>query len=162
MLPENNNRKKYAIIVIADGFEETAVTDFISLLREAGLCVKTVGLTSGLIGSAHGAWLMPDLTLTDLDLLINTMSISVIILLEGRKGLSRLETDPRVHRLLRQVVAQHGQIATSFEGLHALQTAAIWGNRHEKIDDAKETTVILRAPEQSLEAFARDLIWRLK
>ncbi len=138
------------------------MTVFINLLRQAGLCVKSVGLTSGLIDGAHGMWQMPDLTLTDLDLLINTMSISVIILLAGRQSLARLETDLRVHRLLRRVVAQRGQIATSREGLRVLRAAAMWGNEPGDVNNNRGTLVILRDPEQSLEAFARDLLRRLK
>ena len=159
---ENNDRKKYALVVIADGFEETAVTVFINLLRQASLCVKSVGLTSDLLSSANGMWLMPDLTLTDLDLLINTMSICVVILPEGRQSLVKLETDLRVHRLLRQVVAQRGQIVTSREGVRVLQAAAMWGNEQVDANDDRGVSVILRDPGQSLEAFARDLVRRLK
>lgn len=159
---DDNNQKRYALVVIADGFEETAATVFISLLRQAGLYVKSVGLTKGLIGGAHGMWLMPDLTLTDLDLLINTMSICVVILPEGRQSLVKLETDLRVHRLLRQVVAQRGQIVTSREGVRVLQAAAMWGNEQVDANDDRGVLVILRDPGQSLEAFARDLVRRLK
>ena len=162
MLSEGNNQKRYALVVIADGFEETAVTVFINLLRRIGLCVKSVGLTSDLISGAHGMWLIPDLNLTDLDLLINTMSISAIILLAGRQGLVRLENDPRVHRLLRQVVEQRGQIATNREGLRVLRAAAMWDNESGDANDDRGASVILRNPGQSLEAFARDLVRRLK
>jgi len=161
MIHKDNNQKRCALVVIADGFEETAVTIFLSVMRQAGLCVKSVGLTSGLIGSAHGVWLMPDLTLTDLDLLINTTPISAVILPEGRQSLSRLEADPRVHRLLRQVVAKRGQIATSQEGLRVLRAAAMWDDEPE-VDNGRGTLVLLREPGQSLETFARDLVRRLK
>lgn len=81
----------------------------LSLLRQAGLCVKSVSLTSGLVGGAHGVWLMPDLTLADLDRLTATTSINVVILPEGSQSLARLEADARVHRLLRQVAVRGGQ-----------------------------------------------------
>lgn len=162
MLPEDTNQERCALVVIADGFEETEVTVFLSLMRQAGLCVKSVGLTSGLIGSARGVWLMPDLTLTDLDRFTKTTSISAIILPEGGQSLARLEADPRVHRLLRQVVAQQGRIATSQEGLRVLRAAAMWGNEPGEADDGRGTSVLLREPGQSLETFAQDLVRRLK
>jgi hypothetical protein len=156
------NQKRCALVVIADGFEEMEVTVFISILRQAGLCVKSVGLTSGLVGSAHGVWLMPDLTLIDLDRLTNITSISAVILPDGRQSMSRLETDPRVHRLLRQVVAQQGQIATSREGLRVLRAAAVWGNEPGEAGADQRMPVLLREPGQSLETFVRDLARRLK
>jgi hypothetical protein len=158
---EETKQKKCALIIIADGFEETEVTVFLSLMRQAGLHVKSVGLTSGLISSARGVWLMPDLILTDLDLLINTTPINVIILPEGKQSLARLEADPRVHRLLRQVVAQRGQIVTSQEGLRVLRAAAMWESASGAADDDRGTPVLLREPGQSVETFARDLARRL-
>jgi hypothetical protein len=134
----------------------------LSLLRQAGLCVKSVGLTSGLIGSAHGIWLMPDLTLADLERLSNTTFISVVILPAGRQSLARLEADPRVHRLLRQVIAQRGQIVTSHEGLRVLRAAAVWASEAGEADDGQKVPVLLRKPKQPLEVFAQDLIQSLK
>jgi len=151
-------RQECAFVVIADGFDETETVLVLSLLRQAGLCVKSVGLTSGLVGGTHGVWIMPDLTLTDLDLMKSFMSIRVVILAEGRESLSRLEADPRVHRLLRQVVAQRGQIVTSREGLRVTQAAMVCGNKPGEINEA----VLLRESGALPEAFFRDLIRRLK
>ena len=162
MFVKDSNQKSCVLIIIADGFEETETIVFLSLFRQAGLCVKSVGLTSGLISSAHGVWLMPDLTLTDVDRLIHTMFISVVILPEGRESLARLERDPRVHRLLRQVVAQRGQIVTGREGLRVPRAAAVWVGEADKDDDERRMPVLLREPGQSLEVFAQDLIYRLK
>jgi len=155
-------RQRCALIFLADGFEEAEAIVTLSLLRQAGLCVKSVGLTTGLVSSAYGVWLMPDLTLGDLDRLTNTTSISAVILPGGRQSLARLENDPRVHRLLRQVVAQGGQIVTSREGLQVPRAAAVWVNETVEADDDQRMPVLLRDPGQSPEAFARDLIRRLK
>lgn len=159
-MSDKDGKRRCALIIVADGFEETEAIVFISLLRQAGLCVKSVGLTSGLVGSAHGVWLMPDLTLADLEHLTNT--ISVIILPGGRQSLARLEDDPRVHRLLRQVVAQQGQIVTSPEGLRVTRTAAVWTNESGETCDERGGSVIVREPGQSAETFARDLVQRLR
>lgn len=150
------------LVIVADGFEETEVIAFMSILRQAGLCVKSVGLTSGLVSSIHGVWLMPDLTLADIDDLIDTKSVSAVILPGGRQNLSRLKADPRVHRLLRQVVAQRGRIVTNSEGLQVPRAAAIWTNAPVEMDENPELPVLLRKPEQSPEAFAQYLAQRLK
>ncbi len=49
-----------ALIILADGFEEIEAIVFLSLWRQAGLYIQSVGLTSGLVGGAHGIWMMPD------------------------------------------------------------------------------------------------------
>jgi len=154
--------QRCALVVLADGFEEAEAIIFLSLLRQAGLYVKSVGLTSGLVGGAHGVWLMPDLTIANLDGPTDTTPISVVILPEGRQSLTRLEADPRVHRLLRRVVAQRGQIVTSSDGLQVVRAAGVLFNELGVIDDDRAMPVLLRKSEQSLETFARDLIRRLK
>ncbi len=132
----------------------------LSLLRQAGLCVKSVGLTSGLIGSACGVRLMPDLALADLDHLSSGTYISIVILPAGKQSLVRLETDPRVHRLLRRVVAQHGQIVTGPEGLRVPRAAALWVSKPG--GDDQRLPVLLRNPNQSTQVFVQELIQRLK
>lgn len=149
-------------MVIADGFEEAETIVMLSVLRQAGLCVKSVGLTNGLVSGAHGVWLMPDLALADLNRLIDTTAIKLIILPEGDQSLARLEADPRVHQLLRQVVARRGQIVTSPEGLRVPRAAAVWVNESEEDSDDQRATVLLRDPGQSPETFAQDLVRRLK
>ncbi len=101
------------LVVMTNGFDETETIAMISVLRQAGLCVKSVGLASGLVGSAHGLWIMPDLTLSDLDDWMKTKFIRLVILPENEQSLARLEIDPRIHKILRHVVAQKGQIAVS-------------------------------------------------
>ena len=154
-------RQSCALVIVAEGFDESETIPILSLLRQAGLCVKSVGLTSGLVGSAHGVWIMPDLTLAELEQLNSTISVSVIILPDGRQSLARLEADPRVHRLLRQVVAQRGRIVTSREGLRVPRAAALWGSESQEVD-SERVTVLLREPEQSPEIFVQNLIRILK
>jgi hypothetical protein len=163
--PKHNPKhtsKQCALVILADGFEETETIGLLSLLRQAGLHVKSVGLTSGLVSSAHGIWLKPDLTLTDVERLNGGMFISLVILPAGSESLDRLETDPRVHKLLRRVVARHGQIVTSREGLRIPRAAAVWIDDLEAADTERRMPVLLREPGQSLETFVHDLIRRLK
>ena len=86
----------------------------------------------------------------------------MVILPGGKQNLARLEADPRVHRLLRQVVARRGQIVASAEGLWVPCVAAVWHNEPDEPNDVPGMPVILRKPGQSLEALAQDLIRRLK
>jgi putative intracellular protease/amidase len=163
ILPAKEIRQKSCtLLILADGFEETSALGFLSALRQAGLCVKSVALTSGLVNSIHGVWVMPDLTMADLDQLIATTSISAVILPEGSQSLAKLTADPRIHRLLRQVAAQRGHIVTSHAGLQVLRVAAVWTAKTEGTFDSQRMSVILREPGQPLRAFAQDLIRRLK
>lgn len=153
-------RKSCALLILADGFEEASTLGFLSVLRQAGLYVKSVALTSGLVGSIHGVWVMPDLTIADLDQLIATTFVSAVILPEGSQSLAKLAADPRVHRLLHQVAARRGYIVTSRAGLQVLQAAAVQANG--KASDDHIARVLLRKPDQPPKAFAQDLIQRLK
>jgi putative intracellular protease/amidase len=161
-LSANDTSQTCAIVLLADGFEETDAIVVLGLLRQAGLYVKSLGLTSGLICSAHGVRILPDLTFDDLDRLAESTAISMVILPEGRNGLARLEADPRVHRLLRQVAAERGYIVTSAEGLRVPRAAAIWNNEPRETDNDHRMPVILREPGESLEGLALSLIRRLK
>jgi putative intracellular protease/amidase len=155
---KQTSQEQCILILVADGFQERDAIILLSLLRQAGLCVKSVGLASGLVGGAHGVWLMPDLTLAALDRWTSAASISVVILPQGRQSLNRLETDPRVHKLLRQIVAQNGQIVTSHEGLGVLRAAALWSDELEQTADDHNMPVLLREPGQSPETLAQRLI----
>jgi hypothetical protein len=76
-----------------------------------------------------------------------------VILPGGEKHLARLEIDPRVHRLLRQVIAEQGQIIASFEGRQVLRAAAVRGDHL-----GEENQVFLGESGETPEAFAQDVI----
>jgi hypothetical protein len=149
------------LVVMANGFVETETISIISILRQAGLCVKSVGLASGLVGGAHGLWIMPDLTLSDLDDLMKTKFVRMVVLPESEQSLARLEIDPRIHKFLSQVVAQKGQIAVGPRGMQLLRAASLPGN---KLDDERldcTSCLLIQKSGQSPEAFAHDLVRRL-
>ena len=154
--------QRCALLILAAGFEEAETAAILSLLRQAGLCAKSVSLVSGLVGGAHGVWFMPDLTLIDLDQLNHPFRISAVILPSGQHSLTKLEADPRVHKLLRQVVANRGHIITDREGLRVVRAAAVWCNEPEDIHDDLSMAIILRKPEEPPGVFVRDLVRRLK
>ncbi len=149
------------LVVMTNGFDEAETITMISILRQAGLCVKSMGLASGLVGSAHGLWIMPDITLSDLDDLVKTKFIRLVVLPENEQSLARLETDPRIHKILRQVVTQKGQIAVGPRGLQLLRAASAQSRELDGncLDYADH--LLVHRPDQSPEAFAYDLIHHL-
>lgn len=149
------------LMIVANGFEEIEAVTLLSTLRQAGLCVKAVALTSGLVGGLHGVWLMPDLALADLDRLIEITRISLVILPVSQQSLASLAVDPRVHRLLRQIVTQDGQIAATPDGLAMLQTADIYPTPLTKSGAHLEEPILRRDPTMSPQLFAQMLIRRL-
>ncbi len=152
---------KYALAIVAEGFEEMETIMILASLRQAGQCIKLVGLTSGPVSSLHGIWLLPDLTLADLSTATGDRPVDAVLLPAGEQTLSRLEIDPRIHRLLRQVAAQGGKVIASREGLRVLRSAGLWGNSRPDQPAGNEPSVLMREPEQSVESFARDLVRRL-
>lgn len=149
------------LIIIADGFDELETIIWLSKLRQAGLSVKSVGLTNGLVGGIHGIWLMPDLTFADLDHLLKTTAINLVVLPGGGQSLGRLEADPRVHKLLRQVIAQQGQIVTTTEGLLISQIAAVWPNVSGDAKNNQAEPILLCDSATSPDVFVQGLIQQL-
>jgi 4-methyl-5(b-hydroxyethyl)-thiazole monophosphate biosynthesis len=149
------------LILIADGFEETETIIWLSLVRQAGLCIKSVGLTRGLVSGAHGISLKSDLALSELEPWLNTTAIRAVILPGGEASLARLEADPRTHKLLRRVVEQNGQIVTGSDCMPMVQAAARRGSQLREIDDDRPAPLLVCDPERSLEVLVQDLIRRL-
>ncbi len=149
-----------ALIIIADGFDESETVTILSALREAGIYTKSVGLTSGLIHGAHGIWLMPDCTLADVYETINMNKVCLVVLPGGEQTLARLEPDPRLHRILRRALENAGTIATSAQGARVLRIAL---GQNADTRDVMEHQIMLRnGLEQSVDRFAGELVRRLE
>ena len=123
------------------------------------MCTKSVGLMSGYIKGSHGILIKPDSTLTNLHRVITMASIKLVVLPGGEQGVSRLESDPRVHELLRRVVAQQGIIATGVGGARILRAAALCNNSSTETD-RQHPLILSRTHDQSIESFAQDLVRR--
>jgi len=95
-----SNYHDYVFVLWGDQFEEAAVTIFVSELREVGLRVKVVGLTSRRINGMYGLALIPDLTLDQALRLANR--IICLIIPYTSPGLTRLKNDPRLRELCRR------------------------------------------------------------
>lgn len=152
--------RRCVLILIADGFEETETITWLSLVRQAGLCIKSVGLTRGLVNGAHGISLKPDLALGELEPWLNTTAIRAVILPGGEASLARLEADPRTHRLLYWVVDQGGQIVANPVCMPMVQAIAKRSNKTGGIDTAP-MPLLVGDPHQSPAIRIQDLIRQL-
>lgn len=156
-LPTKNLARGCVLIILADGFDEIDVVTTLSVLRQAGMCARSVGIARGLVNGAHGIQLSPDLTLAGLDPLPATLLVSAAIVPEGRRQrLTWLETEPRLHRLLCSVAGQGGWIAVSHAGWRILKAIRSKTGKNNEF----QASIFVRQPGQPADVFARDLIQR--
>ncbi|MCB0209263.1 MAG: DJ-1/PfpI family protein [Anaerolineae bacterium] len=141
-----------AILLLTDGFEETAVTLLLITLREAGLAVLVVGLRSGRVNGAHGLMIIPDSSLDRL--LEKPPPILAVILPSGMGHLGRLQIDPRVGALLSRSIEEQAlfvglgsHVAELTDQLIGLECPIMW---------------IVPEPGQSIEQFATMIARRLQ
>lgn len=154
-----SSQQKCVLVLLADGFSETETVVILSTLRKAGIYAKSAGLTSGLISGAHGILIMPDFTLADLERSIDPTSLVMIVLPVGERNSSILEADPRVYRLLQQVITQKGLVVTNTRGVNILRT--LLGESDTEARGSHEQIIIRASLEQPIEEFARELVRRL-
>jgi len=96
------------LILVAAGFDEQLVTHWTVSRHQLGLAVTLVGLAAGTARDRHGLRLKVDRTLETLP-----PERAVLVLLPGESGyVYQVLQDPRVHRLLREVVAAGGTLYT--------------------------------------------------
>lgn len=160
-MPAKINLQRCILMVITRGFNEEDAIHLISALREAGLCVKSLGMTSGLVSGQHGIYLMPDLTFSDLDDLARNSSISAVILPETRQCLTHLEADPRLHNFLRHVLSQSSQIVVNVEGRKFLKKISVWDPGLIRSSNGAEPLLLSRDQGQSIESLAQRIILRM-
>lgn len=95
----------YVFVLWSEGFDEKVASVFVTELRDAGLLVKMVGLTTQHTGGSHGLILVPDLSLDQaLPLASNTRCL-IIPAVSGWSN--RLNNDPRVHKFIEQAISNH-------------------------------------------------------
>jgi len=160
LLATKNIAQMCVLNIITHGFDEIETISLISTLRQAGLCTKIVAATSGLVSGAYGICLMPDLTFSDLDCVTKTATFGAVILPENRQCLAKLESDPRLHNLLRQVLAAGGRVVAGTEGKQFLRKISI-GVPGIGSSSGDEPLLLLREQGQSIEAFARSLLYSM-
>ncbi|MCB0164834.1 MAG: hypothetical protein KDI79_11445 [Anaerolineae bacterium] len=89
----------YVFVLWSEGFDEKVATIFVTELRDAGLLVKMVGLTTRHTSGFHGLVLVPDLTLDHALPLASRTSCLIIPSILGWS--SRLDNDPRVRKFIK-------------------------------------------------------------
>jgi hypothetical protein len=100
---------------------------------------------------------MPDFALTDLERLVDISSVELVFLPGRERHLTKLEPDPRVHRLLRQVWHSKA-FASEVQGKPKLKAALEF---NAAAGHNKSEQMLVRYPlEQTIEQFAQSLVYR--
>ena len=108
MMNKAYNNYCEALFLLAPGFEASTFTYCLDRLREAGIAVSVIGLTTGLVKSSHGLSVRPDCSLAQVDC---KKVPRLIIIPDGQKSTPSLLADPRVHMLLENTLERNGFVA---------------------------------------------------
>ncbi|CAH9014046.1 DJ-1 family glyoxalase III [Candidatus Nitrosacidococcus sp. I8] len=95
------------LIPLAQGCEELEAVTLINLLRRAGIEVITAGLNDQPIVGSRGIRLIPD---TTLDTIVD-QEFTMVVLPGGASGAANLNSDSRIHVLLKNTVRQGNKVA---------------------------------------------------
>ncbi len=87
------------LVPLAPGYEELEAVTIIDLLRRAGIQVVTAGLDDGPVRGSRGTVLIPDTTLHN----ALQQDFDMVALPGGQPGSNNLNSDPRIHTLLRHM-----------------------------------------------------------
>ncbi len=150
------------LVIIANGFDELSTITLITSLRQAGLCVKSLGMTNGLTNGAYGICLMPDLTIANLENTARATLFRAVILPESEQCLAKLEVDPRLHYFLQRLLSQGGQIRVNSAGRQFLKKISV-GDPLGVLESNKgdEPLLLSRDQGQSIDLFTRDILHRM-
>lgn len=96
------------LIPLAQGCEELEAVTLIDLLRRAGVNVVTAGLDDQPVIASRGTRLIPD---TSLDK-VAQQEFNMVVLPGGLPGADNLNSDPRIHALLKRT-AERGNITAA-------------------------------------------------
>ncbi|MEJ2209960.1 MAG: DJ-1/PfpI family protein [Anaerolineae bacterium] len=119
------------LILLAPGFEESDAITVARRLRRAGLPVVLVGLSANPMRGAYGLALAPDQTLNQ----IETDAPRAVVLPRGKAATCQLAGDPRVHDLLRRVLARGGYVVALGLTHTILQAAGALGPAGEVVTE---------------------------
>lgn len=116
------NRLPYTIFVLwGEHFEESVLVTFTTILREAGLHAKVVGLTGVRSTGKYGMVLYADLTLSQA-LPVAAQAVCVIVPCSAAT-LKRAENDPRVSDFFQRAAVNEAQFILSH--LDAFETSSL-------------------------------------
>jgi len=103
-------RAPQVIILIAPHFDEESVVGCLSDLRQQGISVSLMGVTSGLIVSERGLTLRPDTSLLVGERLVSAQRQTLIIS-GGVACATAVLSDPRSHQLVQKILQTGGFVA---------------------------------------------------
>lgn len=112
---------KKVLLPLAAGFEELEAVTIIDLLRRADINVTVAGLNDGAITGSRGTRILPD-EILDISL---TSDFDMIVLPGGLPGADNLNSDARIHDLLRQMAEDGRYIAAICAAPKVLATAGL-------------------------------------
>lgn len=114
------------LIPLADGFEEIEALAVVDILRRAEIEVVLAGLHEGAVRSARNINIIPDATLDS----INSAAFDMIILPGGQPGTDNLNSDPRIHELLKEFDAREKLIGAICAAPIILASAGLLDGKH--------------------------------
>jgi len=113
-------------IILADGFEEVEAVAVIDVLRRAEIDTVVAGLHAGPITSARRVKIIPDAVIDT----VNAESFDMLVLPGGQPGSDNLNSDARVHGLIRSF-AQKGKLTAAIcAAPYVLANAGILSGKH--------------------------------
>ncbi len=114
------------LIPLADGFEEIEALAVVDILRRAEIEVVLAGLHEGAVRSARNINIIPDATLDS----INAAAFDMIVLPGGQPGTDNLNSDPRIHELLKEFDAREKLIGAICAAPIILASAGLLAGKH--------------------------------
>ncbi len=114
------------LVPLAQGCEELEAVTIIDLLRRAGVTVITAGLDPEPVKASRGTVLIPDTTLDD----VTSAQFDMIVLPGGLPGADHLDSDPRIHALLKQMADADKYTAAICAAPKVLASAGLLKGKH--------------------------------
>ena len=106
MSNQDHNYQRTVFVLLAHGFAEQETITCVENLRRMRVPVTLVGVTNGLVTGQYGLKIKPDCSLEDVR--IGTLPQMLII----PNGIELyLATDPRIHRLVNNILDNQGFVA---------------------------------------------------
>ena len=116
------------LIPLAEGCEEIEAVTPIDLLRRAGIEVVAAGLAEGPVTASRGVVLVPDTTL-DRALAGGSGAYDMVVLPGGGPGADRLDRDPRIRELVREMAGAGKYVAAICAAPKVLASAGVLEGR---------------------------------
>ncbi len=144
-MSDSNQDQKYVLLLLAPGFEEGDTIYCVDRLREAGIPVTLLSISSRSIRGKHGIMLSPDMTL---DQYSSTKPAELVIIPGGQQSSSTLMSDPRIYKLLRGTLKANGTVVVMLSAEIILEMLNPW----------VLTDQIMRQKQLSIQEFTSQLI----